>query len=75
VLFRPWLIEFLGRCFKNFEVAFWGSKSEVYMGQIVAAMLRRMKDNNSYIPLFIWSAKECKVTSFEDGLPIVWGSH
>jgi hypothetical protein len=31
VTFRPWLVKFLVRCFLNFNVAFWGSKSEVYM--------------------------------------------
>jgi hypothetical protein len=30
-IFRPWLVEFLSRCFRNFEVAFWGSKSKLYM--------------------------------------------
>ena len=29
--FRPWMMEFLGRCFKTFKVAFWGIKSSEYM--------------------------------------------
>jgi hypothetical protein len=66
------LIEFLSSCFKNFEVAFWGSKSEVYMREIVAAVLGRMKDSKNYTLLFIWSAKECEVTAFEDGVPVTW---
>jgi hypothetical protein len=32
-----------------------------------------MKDSKNYAPLFTWSAKECEVTAFEDGLPITWG--
>jgi hypothetical protein len=35
--------------------------------------LGRMKDSKNYAPLFTWSAKECEVTAFEDGLPITWG--
>jgi hypothetical protein len=43
VVFRTWLMEFLSRCFKYFVVAFWGSKSESYMQEIVPAMLAGMK--------------------------------
>jgi hypothetical protein len=73
LIFRPWLIEFLSRCFKNFEVGFWGSKMELYMKAVVDAMLGRMKDTKACTPLFVWSAKECEVTSFEDGIPLTWG--
>jgi hypothetical protein len=30
VVYRPWLADFLRRCFQHFEVAFWGNKSVVY---------------------------------------------
>jgi hypothetical protein len=61
------------RCFVHFEVAFWGSKSEVYMDDIVLAMLGRMKEGTTFKPLFIWSGKECEVTKCEDGIPLEWG--
>ena len=73
VVFRPWLIEFLTRCFRNFEVAFWGSKSKMYMDKIVPPLLARLQDSKSHPPLFIWSAKECEATDFQDGLPVTWG--
>jgi hypothetical protein len=31
VIFWPGLIDFLSRCFMRFDVAFWGTKSEMYM--------------------------------------------
>jgi hypothetical protein len=55
VVFRPWLLEFLHRCFINFTMAFWGSKSESYMDEIVAAVLLRLKDGQLFKPLFVWS--------------------
>jgi hypothetical protein len=73
VVFRPGLIDFLNKCFVHFEVAFWGSKSEVYMDDVVPSMLRRMKEGSTFRPLFVWSAKECEVTKFEDGIPLEWG--
>ena len=72
VIFRPWLIEFFTRYFINFEVAFWGSKSKLYMDEIVPALLERIEDNESHPPLFTWSTKEYEATDFEDGLPIAW---
>jgi hypothetical protein len=73
VVFRPWLLEFLRRCFINFTVAFWGSKSECYMDEVAAAVLTRLKDGQSFKPLFVWSGKECDATDFDDGAPISWG--
>jgi hypothetical protein len=61
------------RCFVHFEVAFWGSKSEVYMDDIVLAMLGKMKEGTTFKPLFIWLGKECEVTKCEDGIPLEWG--
>jgi hypothetical protein len=72
VIFRPCFIDFLTRCFVHFEVAFWGSKSEVYMDDIVPVMLGRMKEGSTFKPLFVWSGKECEVTKFEDGIPLEW---
>jgi hypothetical protein len=73
VVFRPWLREFLRRCFINFIVAFWGSKSECYMDEVTAAVLTGLKDGQSFKPLFVWSGKHCDTTDFEDGAPICWG--
>jgi hypothetical protein len=70
VIFRPGLIDFLTRCFMRFDVAFWGTKSEMYMREIVPAILGRMKDGSKSTLVFVWSTKECEVTKFEDGIPI-----
>jgi hypothetical protein len=67
------LIEFLTKYFLRFHVAFWDTKSEVYMGEIVPAMLARMKHGGNFNPVFVCSGKECEVTEFEDGIPLVWG--
>jgi hypothetical protein len=73
VIFFPCLIEFLTKYFLRFHVAFWDTKSEVYMGEIVPAMLARMKHGGNFNPIFVWSGKECEVTEFEDGIPLAWG--
>jgi hypothetical protein len=73
VIFWPRLIDFLNKCFLYFEVAFWGSKSEVYMAEVVLAMLERMKDGSIVKPLFMWSTKQCEITKFEDRIPLEWG--
>jgi hypothetical protein len=67
------LIEFLTKCFLKFHIAFWGTKSEVYMQEIVPTMLARMKDGGKFSLAFVWSGKESEVTKFEDGIPIAWG--
>jgi hypothetical protein len=58
-------------CLTNFEVAFWDSKSEVYIGEIILAMLGRMKDGSKFCHVFVWWT-ECEVTKFEDRDPIAW---
>jgi hypothetical protein len=73
VVFRPWLLQFLSRCFINFTVAFWGNKSECYMDELAVAVLARLKDAHSCKPLFVWSGKHCVATDFEDGEPLCWG--
>jgi hypothetical protein len=73
VVCRPWLGDFLRRCFKHFEVAFWGNKSAAYMEEIVPTMLRRVNDNGNLVPLFVWSQRECEPIQFEGGAPTVWG--
>jgi hypothetical protein len=73
VIFRPGLVDFLTRCFVHFEVAFWGTKSEANMDDVVPAMLGKLREGSTFKPAFVWSAKECEVTKFEDGIPIEWG--
>jgi hypothetical protein len=72
VVFRPWLLQFRSRCFINFTMAFWGSKSECYMDELAAAVLTRLKDAHSYKSLFVWSEKHYLATDFEDGEPLCW---
>ena len=73
VVCRPWMAEFLRRCFEHFEVAFWGNKSAAYMEELVPAMLRRVKESRNLVPLFVWSQRECQPIEFEGGAPTVWG--
>jgi hypothetical protein len=72
VIFRPCLIEFLTKCFLKFHVAYWGTKSEVHMQEIVLALLVTMKDGGKFSHVFVWFGKECEVTKFEDGIPVLW---
>lgn len=60
VVCRPWMAEFLSRCFDHFEVAFWGNKSAAYMEDLVPAMLRRVNEDRNLVPLFVWSQRECE---------------
>jgi hypothetical protein len=72
VVYRPWLSEFLRKCFLHFHIAFWDSKSAVYMAEIVPAMLRRVDETTSVVPLFIWLQQECEPVEFEGGAPVSW---
>jgi hypothetical protein len=63
MVFRPWLVEFIDKCFRNFRVAFWGIKSTSNMEDVVASMLRKFNGLGSHKPVFIWSAKECEEVS------------
>jgi hypothetical protein len=73
VVYRPWLAQFLSKCFLYFEVAFWGSKSENYIEEIVPAMLRRSQEDIKFHPVFVWSQQDCEPIEFEGGVPILWG--
>ena len=68
IVFRPWLSEFIDKCFKNFRVAFWGIKSTSNMEDVVASMMRRFNGLGSHKPVFIWSAKECEEASENIGV-------
>ena len=73
VFFRPWLVPFLSKCFLNFSVAFWGSKSKSYMDDIIPAMMKTLKPGLHFSPLFVWAGKDCEATEYEGTTPIAWG--
>jgi hypothetical protein len=73
VVCRPWMVDFLSNCFQKFEVAFWRSKSSLYMEEVVPAMLGRLRGDMQFVPLFVWSQKEYQPVEFEGGAPILWG--
>jgi hypothetical protein len=73
VLILPWLSELLCKCFKNFRVGFWGSKSKNYMDEMVPALLGRVRSLEPLIPAFIWSQKECDITQWWNNDPVAWG--
>ena len=60
-VFRPWMMEFLGRCFKKFRVAFWGSKSKEYMEEVLREILPVFSHLEGHEPLFTWSVKDCEL--------------
>jgi hypothetical protein len=55
VLIRSWINELLLKCFKNFKVGFWGSKSKSYMDEMVLALLKRVKSTEPLVPAFVSS--------------------
>ena len=73
VFFTPWLQPFLTRCFSNFTVAFWGTKSTAYMDDIVPTILGMQQGGLQLKPLFVWSGKHCEAVKFEGGKPSLWG--
>ena len=68
IVFRPWLTEFLDRCFKNFRVGFWGMKSLSNMEDVVTEMMRKVEGLESHQPLFCWSARDCEEHSENSGV-------
>jgi hypothetical protein len=70
---RPGLPDFLQKCFKTYVVAFWGSKSRIYMDEIVSAMLERVKCPAAIVPAFIWSQKHCEAIQWSDSDVVAWG--
>ena len=80
IVFRPWLTEFIDKCFKHFRVGFWGIKSTANMEDVVAEMMRKFNGQDSHKPVFCWSAKECEedrdnigVSKWKKPLSKVWG--
>jgi hypothetical protein len=73
VYLRPWLQPFLSKCFLNFTVGFWSSKSQSYMEDILPTLTGRQQGIPQLSPLFVWGGKECEAIKFEDGKPSAWG--
>lgn len=71
-VYRPWMIEFLRRCFQFFKVAFWGQKSSGYMDEIMAEIMPMFEHMEGQKPLFVWSALECEVIRRTEDVTI-WG--
>lgn len=72
VTIRPWLLQFLAKCFVNFKVAFWGSKSKGYIDKVIPAMLGRVKCKELVVPAFVWSMAECDEIQWWNNDLIAW---
>ena len=72
LVYRPWMVEFLGMCFKFFKVAFWGRKSLKYMEEVLQEILPVFSHLEGHKPIFVWAAKDCEVIQeSEEGS--LWG--
>ena len=71
-VFRPWMMEFLGRCFKMFKVAFWGIKSREYMEDVLREILPVFSHLEGHKPLFTWTAKDCELIDKDEDNQM-WG--
>jgi len=61
LVYRPWMMEFLGMCFKFFKVAFWGRKSIKYMEEVLQEILPVFYHLEGHKPIFVWATKDCDV--------------
>ena len=52
MVFRPWLSEFIDKCFRHCRVAFWGIKSTSNMEDVVDSMLRKFNGLGSHNQCF-----------------------
>jgi hypothetical protein len=71
-VFRPWMMEFLGRCFKMFKVAFWGIKSREYMEEVLREILPVFSHLEGHKPLFTWAARDCELIDKDEDNQM-WG--
>ena len=71
-VYRPWMMEFLGRCFKNFTVAFWGIKSCHYMEEVLHEISPVFEHMEGQKPLFCWSSKDCEPIQISEDIT-TWG--
>jgi hypothetical protein len=68
IVFRPCLIEFIDKCFKNFRVGFWGIKSSANMEDVLGEVMKQFSGLDTHKPLFCWSAKECEEVIENNGV-------
>ena len=60
------MMEFLGRCFKIFKLAFWGIKGSEYMEEVLCEILPVFDHLESHKSIFLWSAKDCEIIQNSD---------
>ena len=72
-VFRPWMMEFLGRCFKMFKITFWHTKNSEYMEEVLREIVPVFSHLEGYIPIFTWSAKDCELIQNSDEISL-WGN-
>ena len=65
-------MEFLLRCFMNFEVAFWNSKSDAYMVGILPVVMGRFTKENEFRPAFVKFGRQCVPIAYDDGTLSEW---
>ena len=71
-VFRPWMMQFLGRCFKIFKIACWDIKSSEYMKEVLREILPVFPHVEGHKPIFMWLAKDCELIQKSDEVSL-WG--
>ena len=71
-VYRPWLMEFMGRCIKNFTIAFWGIKSCDYTAEVLHEILPVFDHLEGQKPLFSWSSMDCEPIQMSEDIT-TWG--
>ena len=72
-VFRPWMMEFLGQCFKMFKIAFWNIKSSEYMEEVLREILLVFSHLKGQAPIFTWSANDCELIEKSNEVSL-WGN-
>ena len=52
-VFRPWMMEGLGRCFKMFKIVFWDTKNSEYMEEGIEEILPTVAHLEGHTPIFM----------------------
>ena len=69
----PWIRELLLCCFMTFEVAFWDSKSDAYLAEVIFALMEMLTTKKEMKPCFVWFGKHYAPTKYNDGAPTACG--
>ena len=79
-VFRPWLTEFINKCFRNIRVAFWSIKSNANMEDVPAEMIQKFGGLDSHNICFVGQQRNVKkllrtlgCQSGKNYCPKVWG--